>query len=74
MQRGRIEFSQGGCLHRYRLLKHLKHWAEAKRISITERDGKGAKKGGWRKTKRQGKVQQGEGDNSYIIVEKYLLP
>lgn len=27
------------------------------------------------KKKRQGKVQQqGEGDNSYNIVEKYLLP
>lgn len=31
--------------------------AGAKRISISEKDGKGAKKGGWSKIKRQGKVQ-----------------
>lgn len=63
-----MEFSQEGCLHRYHLPKHLKRWAEAKRISIRQRDGKGAQKGVCMKTNRQRKVEQGKGDNEYISV------
>lgn len=71
--RGRIEFFPRGIfLRRYRLQKHLEQWEKAKEISIREEN---RKRLGWKEgeaNKEQGKVEQREGHNSYIIVEKPL--